>query len=67
MAERLPSGPGLGSDPGKNPVFLLMVSGQIDSAEVTELTELFTAHAKSIKLHAMVTHLAHCVAEEVEV
>ena len=40
MAERLPSvasGAGLGSDPGKDPVFLVMVSGQIESAEVIAL------------------------------
>ena len=36
MAERLPAGLGLapGGDPAKVPVFLLMVSGQIESAEV---------------------------------
>lgn len=37
MAERFPAGPGLapGGDPSKVPVFLLMVSGQIESAEVS--------------------------------
>ena len=37
MAERFPAGPGLapGGDPAKVPVFLLMVSGQIESAEVS--------------------------------
>lgn len=36
MAERLPAGVGLspGGDPAKVPVFLVMVSGQIESAEV---------------------------------
>ena len=36
MAERFPAGPGLApGDPSKVPVFLLMVSGQIESAEVS--------------------------------